>query len=50
MPWHSLVPGLQAANILTPAHLGGSFEQFAVSPITQEISVPFCCPASSVFS
>ena len=50
MPWHSLVPGLQAANILTPAHLGGSFEQFATSPITQEISVPFRCPASSVFS
>ena len=41
LPWHSLVPGLQAATILTPGHLGGSFEQFAASPITQQISVPF---------
>ena len=42
LPWHSLVPGLQAATILNARPSGGgSFARFAASPITQPVSVPF---------
>ena len=45
LPWHSLVPGLQAATILSTHPSGGNFAQFAASLITQQVSVPFQLPS-----